>query len=420
MNYDVAVIGSGMSGLIAAAKAVSQKKNTIVITKGRGVLPLTSGCVDFWGYELDNPKVIALNPYVEISKIASRNPRHPYTKVLDILKESAVFFKDILKLSGCSLSGSIFSNQLVLTALGTERMSCLVPPSMAIPMPAEVKKIIAVGFKNYPDFFPEMFLDNLNNRLFPQAVKKAVIIDLGIKETVRSSHLSFLLESEKVQKEVIKQLQTQFSGYGKDKGSVFNNSTLFVFPAVLGRTLDNETWKKLVNSLQAQVIEVPGLPPSIPGERIYKALTGFLRQKEAEICYNSEVIDFASENGRITSVVMQDSSHTAKIIEVRSAVLATGSFFGGGIVATKNDLREPIFKIPIVRPENQENKGNFLSLKGQEFLAAGIEVDDQLRPCQNIKNLYAVGSILAHSNYAAEKCGLGLAIATGYKAGSLA
>jgi len=56
MKYDVVIIGAGMAGLVAAARTASRGKKTLLIAKGEGVLPLTSGCIDFWGYQLDNPR----------------------------------------------------------------------------------------------------------------------------------------------------------------------------------------------------------------------------------------------------------------------------------------------------------------------------------------------------------------------------
>lgn len=421
MKYDVVVIGSGMSGFMAAAKAVSRNKNTLVITKGQGMLPLTSGCIDFWGYQLDNPKVSVANPYEEILKLALRKPEHPYAKVLDVIVESVEFFKEVLQASGCILAGSIYENKKVLTALGTERITALVPPSMLIKEPHKIKKIIAVGFKNYTDFFPQMFLDNLNSASFPETEKYSLTIDLGIKENLRSNHLSLLLEREDVLAKVINEIQSRPIERGtKIKDQEQDDSLLIVFPAVLGRSWDHAIYKRLTQSLSAQVIEVPGLPPSIPGQRLHKALTLYLRKQGAVFSYNSVVTDFAIKNERIASVLVQDSSKTTRIIEAESIILATGSFIGGGLVAKKNSILEPIFKLPVINPNHQDDESHLLSIEGQAFLNAGLEVDNQLRPLKNINNLYAVGSILANANYAAEKSGLGVALATGYKAGSLA
>jgi glycerol-3-phosphate dehydrogenase subunit B len=178
-------------------------------------------------------------------------------------------------------------------------------------------------------------------------------------------------------------------------------------------------WKPLKDALAAQVIEVPGLPPSIPGQRLHKALGLFLRKLGAEFRHNLEVVDFTAENDSIRTLVAKDSSNTTHQIEAGSVILASGSYIGGGLVAKKDSLLEPVFKLPVMNPQPR-SETHLLSVEGQSFLSAGIEVDDQLRPLNRFVNLHAVGSILAHSNYASEKSGLGVAIASGYKAGNLA
>ncbi|HHV64627.1 MAG TPA: anaerobic glycerol-3-phosphate dehydrogenase subunit B [Peptococcaceae bacterium] len=417
MKYDVVVIGSGMSGLVAAAKAVSRKRNTLIITKGQGMLPLTSGCIDLWGYQLDNPKVFAANPFEEIRKLVLRNPKHPYAKVLDVLPESVDFLKKILQASGYFLIGNIYENRKVLTALGTERITALIPPSMVVKEPEKIRTIIAVGFKNYLDFFPEMFLDNLKNTSLPKGVKVPLTIDLGIPEALRSNHLSYLLERKEVLDRVADEINGTLTASGLKTGN-YDESVLVVFPAVLGRDFD--IYNKITKTLAVQVIEVPGLPPSIPGQRLNKALISYLRKKGAEFYHNSEVTGYTIENGRISSVAVKDSSNNTRQIEAESFILATGSFMGGGLLAKKDSLCEPVFKLPVVEYKQQDHEACFLTIEGMPFLNAGLEVDGELRPLKGVNNLYAVGSILAHSNYAAEKSGLGVALSTGYKAASLA
>jgi len=420
MKYDVVVIGSGMSGLVAAAKAASRNKNTLVITKGQGALPLTSGCIDLLGYRLDDPRQMAANPYEEIGKLTAVKPKHPYAKTIEYLVESMDFLREVLESSGYVLSGTVCENRRVLTALGTERVSALLPPSMHISEPDKIKAIIAVGFKNYPDFFPQMFLDNLRKSSFPEADKIPLTMDLGIKEIIKTGYLSNLLEKETVLDRLIEELRTILAEHGFAAEESLGDHLLIVFPAVLGRGPDHSVWNKLRRSLGVQVIEVPGLPPSVPGQRLYKAMMSYLRRLGAEVRFNSQVIGFTSENNRITSVTVRDSSDLAYSIRTGSVVLASGSFMGGGLVAKKESVIEPIFDLPVVIPGRTEGDSHFLSLDGQRFLWAGVETDENLRPLSDIENLYAAGSILAHTNYAAEKNGLGVAIATGYKAGCLA
>ena len=205
MKYDVVTIGAGMSGLIASAKALSRGKKTLLIAKGQGALPLTSGCIDFWGYKLDCLDQITVNPFTEIGQLIKQRPEHPYAKVYDILPECVGFLKEILGYSGYKLVGSLKENREVLTALGTVRPSSLIPASMAITGRDLIKKVVVVGFKGYGDFYPRMFLDNLESRIFPRAQKEIKIIDLGIKSNIKSSFLASYLSHEEVLAKIIRE-----------------------------------------------------------------------------------------------------------------------------------------------------------------------------------------------------------------------
>ena len=193
---------------------------------------------------------------------------------------------------------------------------------------------------------------------------------------------------------------------------------MFVFPAVLGEQPDNKIWYKLKNELSAQVIEVPGLPPSIPGQRLENAIMFYLRKMGLEYRRSIEVIGFEAKGDRIISLKALDSSFEEHIIEGEQFILATGSFWGGGLIFNKKIVKEKIFGLPVFCPPKLIN-GTLLNLNGQPFHSAGIEVRKDFRPLSGWRNLYLVGSILAHTNYIAEKSGLGLALATGYKVGSL-
>lgn len=418
MKYDVITIGAGMSGLIASAKALSRGKKTLLIAKGQGTLPLTSGCIDFWGYKLDCLNKIAVNPFAEIGHLIKQRPEHPYAKLYDILPESVGFLKKILSYSGYKLVGSLNENREVLTALGTVRPSSLIPASMAITGRDLVKKVVVIGFKGYGDFYPRMFLDNLENRVFPNAQKKEVkIIDLGIKGNIKSGFLASYLSHEEVLAKIIRECKLAISG-GNIGTRISSENILFVFPAVLGEQPDNKIWYKLKNELSAQVIEVPGLPPSIPGQRLENAIMFYLRKMGLEYRRSIEVIGFEAKGDRIISLKALDSSFAEHIIEGEQFILATGSFWGGGLIFNKKVIKEKIFDLPVFSPQKLNN-GTLFTSSGQPFHSAGVEIGEDFRALSGWENLYPVGSILAHTNYIAEKSGLGLALATGYKVGSL-
>ena len=62
MFYDVIVIGAGLSGLMAAEAAQSQGARVLLLAKGMGSLPLTTGCIDGLGYFPSISKSLLAHP----------------------------------------------------------------------------------------------------------------------------------------------------------------------------------------------------------------------------------------------------------------------------------------------------------------------------------------------------------------------
>ena len=75
LSYDVAVIGAGYAGLMAAYAAQQSGRNTLLIAKGHGGTHLRTGCIDVLGY-VDNQRVD--RPLAAVSELATTQPTHPY------------------------------------------------------------------------------------------------------------------------------------------------------------------------------------------------------------------------------------------------------------------------------------------------------------------------------------------------------
>jgi glycerol-3-phosphate dehydrogenase subunit B len=71
-NYDVVVVGGGLSGLIAAAVAAESGKRTALLTKGAGTLSISAGVIDLLGY------VNGVATDEPLNAIASLPEGHPY------------------------------------------------------------------------------------------------------------------------------------------------------------------------------------------------------------------------------------------------------------------------------------------------------------------------------------------------------
>ena len=103
-------------------------------------------------------------------------------------------------------------------------------------------------------------------------------------------------------------------------------------------------------------------------------------------------------------------------------ILATGSFFGGGLKAKGDRVVEPIFNLPVHQPVSRKDwfGDQFFSDEPHPIERFGIMVDERLNPVDEkgrvvVGNLHGAGSILSHSNALREKSGGGTALSTGYK-----
>jgi glycerol-3-phosphate dehydrogenase subunit B len=101
-------------------------------------------------------------------------------------------------------------------------------------------------------------------------------------------------------------------------------------------------------------------------------------------------------------------------------VLATGRFFGGGLLAERDRVREPLLDLPVQAPasRNDWHMNTFLGAPGHPLNRAGIRVDRRLRPLGAdggvlYENLYAAGAVLADHDWVREKSGAGISVATG-------
>ena len=190
-------------------------------------------------------------------------------------------------------------------------------------------------------------------------------------------------------------------------------------PAVLGLEGAAAVVRDLSDRLEVPVFEIPLATPAIPGMRLANWLLDQTRREGVRVVRGQPVTAIEPGSSGRLAVTLQSQAGDATL-EAEQVILATGRFFGGGLVATPDGVREPILGLPIRVPPSRDDwhMNTFLGAPGHPINRVGLEVDDAFRVLDPegrvvAPNLRAAGALLAHHDWVREKSGAGISVVTG-------
>lgn len=411
MGDDVIVIGVGLSGLVAGLRLAQAGRRVLLVAKGIGATHLSSGTVDVLGYA----EGLVEHPVSALPSFLAARPGHPYAKTGPAAVLVATeWFKRIVEAEGYPFAGSLADNFLLPTAVGAAKPSALVPRSMAGGDLRQGGSFLIAGFRNLKDFYPTLIADNLSRARLPgrpPISARAILLDppgLAHEADLGSQPLARAFDRADFRAALADALRPHLQP-GERIG----------FPAVLGLNDPVHAWEDLQARLGTRVFEIPTLPPSVPGIRLYERLTGALRKAGARIQIGFPVIEARVEAGRCASIVTAGSARP-HAWHAKHFVLATGGVASGGILAEHDgSVREGIFNLPLTGLP-APGAARFLPgyFENHPFNQVGLAVDRDLRPLNGdapvIANLHAAGAMLACAQPWKEKSGDGISLVTGY------
>lgn len=413
MSYDTVVIGAGLAGLTAALRLAEAGQRVALVAKGVGATHLAPPTIDVLGYA-DGP---VESPAQALPQFVAANPRHPYGQLsIDLVRAGLDWFND--RLGNLGYRGSLDENFFIPTAVGAAKPAALVPGSMAAGDLRPGGRFVFVGLRGLKDFFPAYLADNVVGAERPgdAAVTTRVVElapPLGQAGDVSSLGFARRFEQADFRESVIAELERKVV-----PGEIVG------FPAVLGLGNAREVWSELEMRLNHQVFEVPTLPPSVPGIRVYETMTSALRGKGARFVIGSTVSGAQSTNGRLEGVVVHTSGRP-QTYRASSFVLATGGFPSAGLeLDSSGKVREAVFDLPVAgTPAPGEPLFEQGYFDEHPLSRAGIAVDESRRPVDEegapvYENLRAAGATLAGAVPWREGSGNGLSLASGYAAAS--
>ncbi len=412
---DTLIIGGGLAGLAAARRALELDRTVEIVTASPGSLPYTSGALDVLAVYPTETKFVQSHPWEVLGDLIERDPEHPYGKVgLKGVRENLADFFEYLKNSPLAYAFKNDENVAILTGAGTLKPTYAVPGSQAANAQAveERRPTLVAGIKGLTDFSARQVVENMQDR-WPGLV--AATLDLGeILADDRRVTVSYLAaEFEKAD------FRAAFAAKLKPQ---LGSARYLGLPALLGMVNVMDIVHDLETRLGVSVFEIPLLSPALPGMRLANWLRDDLFSRGAAYRQGMPIKALKTGEGRIQAVVRAGRSLDTEIV-CNDVILATGRFFGGGLVASQTGVREPLLGLDLEVPPTRDewHMASFLGAPGHALNRVGVEVDRQLRPLGQdgkpiFANCHAAGAVLAHHDWVREKSGAGISIATGVAA----
>ncbi|QLG29312.1 glycerol-3-phosphate dehydrogenase subunit GlpB [Halorarum halophilum] len=420
---DVLVVGGGLAGMVSALAATraAPDARVRVLSHKESTLQSASGLVDVLGYRPGDDTPVA-TPFDALDALPDD---HPYRVVgEEAIRDGLALFDDVV--GDAYAGGHTDRNALVPTHGGTVKPTARYPRTTAAGLASDDRDALLVGFPATTDFDAERAAAHLENAGVPFEVDGVTVpFPLDLRDDAKVTRYAHALDADEpvesddrsgdvgVRAQLAAAVEPHLDGHGR-----------VGFPALLGRDHPTDVRESLEGHLGVDVFEVPTGPPSLPGLRLRYRLRGALDDAGVRVATGNPVVDFDAADGRVETLYVERNG--ARIpYEPNQVVLATGGLVGKGIRSDRSRVAEPVFGLHVPHPDDRYDWFAEGAFGDHPFARFGVRVDDALRPTDadgtaEYENLRAAGAVVAGVDFAAEKSGAGVSLATGHAAGTRA
>ena len=394
MRFDNIVIGGGLSGMLAGITLACRGSKVALISSGKSALHFFSGSLELWH-----------EGAISLERFLRENPSHPYSKIIEdgSIERYTSVVKDIFARIGITLQGEGRENHWRITPLGALKPTWLTAKEyFTFDYAGECRyhNVALVGIEGYLDFQPEFIADSLKRRGI-DTHRYTVGLPTSPQSERRDMHTLQL--SHALRGEILIE-------FAHNIANVIEDEEIVLLPALFELGGDNNAIATIESVVGRRVMMVPTLSVSAVGVGIHKLLIEEFKRVGGVFLGNDNVAKCSIENESVRCIYTSNNPEEELVAE--HYILATGSFFGGGLVATNEDIYEPIAGVDIVAPALRREWYGDNIIGEQPFERFGVATDKSLHPLlygTPIHNLYAIGGLLAGADAVKEGCGGGIA-----------
>lgn len=401
---DVVVIGAGLSGLSCAAELAERGARVLLAAKGMATTHWTHGGLDVAGVSGARTSRAGV-------QALGATAAHPYARLAADVAPAVAAHLERTQAEGLPHAGDLDAPLRPMpTAIGALRPAAIVPLAQAAALaPWDGDGLLLVGFGRYRDAWAPWAARNLARAAWPEAPPREILgLTVDLPWLDRLHNLNATVLARLFDDPVWRQRTL-----GTIARAIPPGTWRIGLPAVLGLERHREAHADAEAVLGHRCFEVPSLPPSVPGMRLFEALRRRIIGAGGRIQIGFEVVEVERDERRVHAVHTHAGSRTLRLL-ADTFVLATGGLGGTGFRGRRDGtVEERIFGLQVTAPPRPRWFSDD-PLLPHPLEAAGIETDEALAPTE-LENVRVIGSALAGMHYLTERCGDGVALASAHR-----
>ena len=382
---------------MAGIDLVRKGQKCLIVSSGQSALHFFSGSLELYG-SADEP----------VKAIAELGPNHPYSKLgVEKVETLAAKVKPLMSELGLYFRGNADVNHWRLSPLGAMKRAWLTLDEFASFQNADQipwKKVALLNIEGFLDFHTSYIAAGLAEKGVECSISSISMPQIDkLRENpteMRSTNISKVLSGD-----MIGTLAARIN-------EKIDGADAVLMPAVVGLTGCSDVIR-LKELVDRPLQFLATLPPSVPGIRMQLMLKRYFQKQGGVYMLGDSVVSGRFEGGRLKAI--KTVNHGETEFEADNFILASGSFFSKGLVASQNVVTEPVFGLDVDALEDRSQWYDRNMFNAQPYMSFGVTTDSSFRVSKNgstVENLYAVGAILSGFNPIKEGSGAGVSVLT--------